>query len=167
MLPPEQRRTFYLYVDEFQAMATDNFVVMLSEARKFGIALILANQFLSQIQDQRIIQAIFGNVGTLISFRVSQEDAKYYLEPHLKPTISTYDLTNLPNWQAIVKTTVNGQVVPPFSLHTVLPNQPVNKETAARIRNYSRNIYGRPREMVEKEIEDSLFYDEPDESLFD
>jgi len=75
-IPPQKRRTFYLYVDEFQSLATENFVLLLSEARKFGVALVLANQFTSQIEDRRIVESLFGNVGTLISFRVGRMDAE-------------------------------------------------------------------------------------------
>ncbi|WP_456408817.1 type IV secretory system conjugative DNA transfer family protein [Caldithrix abyssi] len=157
-VPPEKRRIFYLYVDEFQSLATENFVLLLSEARKFGLALILANQFLSQIEDERIVQSVFGNVGTVISFRVSQEDAHKYLGPHFAPTFSPFDLINLPNWQACVKTTLNGQVILPFSLQTILPKQPYQNDVAREVRSQSRRKYGRERAKVEKEIEQSLFY---------
>jgi len=68
-IPSAKRRRFLLYVDEFQSLATEGFIVLLSEARKFGVALVLANQFISQIQDKRIMQSIFGNVGTLVAMR--------------------------------------------------------------------------------------------------
>src|SRR5207253_7845263 len=82
--PSDQRRPFRLFVDEFQSVATGTFVSMLSEARKFGLSLVLANQFVSQIQDTRIVDAIFGNVGTVISFRVGHADAET-LERYLAP----------------------------------------------------------------------------------
>lgn len=125
-------------MDEFQSLATESFVLLLSEARKFGLSLILANQFISQIEDKRIIQSIFGNVGTVISFRVSQKDAKEYLGPHFLPTFTPFDLTNLPNWQACVRTTINGQVIMPFSLQTVLPKNKYQESVAKRVRNQSR-----------------------------
>lgn len=107
---PEKRRLFYLYVDEFQSLATESFVLLLSEARKFGIGLILANQFISQIKDERIVQSVFGNVGTLISFRIGHEDAEI-IAPHFVPVFNSHDLTNLPNWTACIKTTAKGQVL--------------------------------------------------------
>jgi len=162
-LPPEQRQIFYLYVDEFQSLATQNFIIMLSEARKFGLGLILANQFVSQIRDERIIQSIFGNVGTLISFRVGHADAKL-LEPHFSPSFDQFDLTNLPNWHACMKTTVEGQVVLPFTLHTIVPEEPPNPEIARRVREKSRSVYGRARTEVEKEISQAFEIDETNES---
>jgi hypothetical protein len=154
-LPVERRRVFYLYVDEFQSLATQSFVLLLSEARKFGLGLILANQFVSQIKDERIVQAIFGNVGTLISFRVGQADA-HLLEPHFAPFFDHFDLSNLPNWHACVKTTVGGQVVTPFTLRTTLLAAPPDPQTAQEARENSRKHYGRPRQEVEKEIQRSL-----------
>lgn len=150
-----ERRPFALYVDEFQALATQSFVLLLSEARKFGISLILANQFVSQIKDERIMQAVFGNVGTLISFRVGQEDAKT-IEPYLSPTFDRLDLSNLPNWQACVKTTVGGQVVAPFTLRTIEHHLPPRPELVREAQARSRRLYGRPRSEVEREIRGSL-----------
>ncbi|RMH78715.1 MAG: DUF87 domain-containing protein [Calditrichaeota bacterium] len=158
-IPAHKRKVFYVYVDEFQSVATQNFVLLLSEARKFGVGLILANQFISQINDARIVQSIFGNVGTLVSFRVGQADAKHFLEPQFYPYFTRQDLTNLPNWHACVKTTVHGQVVAPFSMHTVVPDQEWHADIAEQVRQFSRRRYGRPRDIVEKEIEESLKYD--------
>ncbi len=154
-LPPARRRTFYLYVDEFQSLATQSFITLLSEARKFGLGLVLANQFISQIKDERIVQAIFGNVGTLISFRVGREDAEL-LEPHFAPFFDRFDLSNLPNWHACVRTTVNGQVVAPFTLRTLPPTSRADPRVAEQARALSRTCYGRPRQEVEEEIRRSL-----------
>lgn len=151
----EKRRPFYLYVDEFQSIATENFILMLSEARKFGLGLVLANQFLSQIKDSRIIQSIFGNVGTLIAFRVSAADAEM-LEPQFAPYFDRYDLTNLSNWSACVKTQVSGQVVAPFSLRTRAPDAGPDPAVAEAVKAGSRRRYGRPRADVETEIEEGL-----------
>jgi hypothetical protein len=153
--PVHQRRVFYLYVDEFQSLATQSFVTLLSEARKFGLGLVLANQFVSQIKDERIVQSIFGNVGTLISFRVGRADAEL-LAPQFTPLFDFYDLANLPNWQACMKTTVGGQVVPPFTLHTLAPADQPDPTTAHNVRQRSRRAYGRPRAQVEAEIARSL-----------
>ncbi len=160
-LPPEKRRTFYLYVDEFQSLATENFLVMLSEARKFGVGLVLANQFVSQIKDERIMQSVFGNAGTVVSFRVGQEDAQI-LEPRFTPHFDRFDLTNLPNWQACVKATVDGNVTTPFTLHTLPPPQPTNPRQPQRLRKMSRKKYAKPRDQVDFEIVLSL---SPDRSL--
>jgi len=162
-LPVERRRVFYLYVDEFQSLATQSFVLLLSEARKFGLGLILANQFVSQIKDERIVQAVFGNVGTLISFRVGQADA-HLLEPHFAPFFDHFDLSNLPNWHACVKTTVGGQVVTPFTLRTTLLAAPPDPQTAQEARTQSQCRYGRPRQKVEEEIQRSLEHNEQQET---
>ncbi|NOX36417.1 MAG: type IV secretion system DNA-binding domain-containing protein [Calditrichaeota bacterium] len=160
-IPHSRRRMFYLYVDEFQAIATENFTILLSEARKFGISLVLANQFVSQIENERIIQALFGNVGTLITFRVGNEDARRYLAPQFRPYIDAQELSNLPNWHAFVKTRVQGNSVRPFLLHTVLPDRKPNIETARKIRQLSRKKYGRPRKEVESQIDLQLKYVPP------
>ncbi|CRI67841.1 hypothetical protein THIOKS1860010 [Thiocapsa sp. KS1] len=154
-LPIEKRRPFYLYVDEFQSVATENFILMLSEARKFGLGLVLANQFLSQIKDSRITQSIFGNVGTLIAFRVSTADAEM-LEPQFAPYFDRHDLTNLSNWSACVKTQVSGQVVTPFSLRTRGPDVGPEAAVFEAVKARSRKRYGRPRADVEAEIEEGL-----------
>jgi len=107
-LPHHQRPLFAIYVDEFQNYTTESFVSLLSESRKYGIALTLANQFLSQIENKRIVHAIIGNVGTVITFRVGIADGEA-LKPRFAPEVSPDDLINLPNWQAYVSTQVNGQ----------------------------------------------------------
>ena len=151
-----QREMFYLYVDEFQSLATQNFTLMLSEARKFGLGLILANQFLSQINDPRIIQSIFGNVGTIASFRVGREDANL-LEQHYHPYFDSFDLCNQPNWTACVKATINGQVVPPFTLRTVAEAEyKYSAQTREIVLEKSRRKYGCPAKQVDEEIERSL-----------
>lgn len=157
-LAPEKRRPFYLYVDEFQNLATDSFTLLLSEARKFGVGLVLANQFLSQIRDPRITRAIFGNVGTLISFRVSQEDAQL-LEPYFAPLAGASHLTDLPNWHACMRTTVEGQVTAPFTLRTIVPGISPDPSVARLVRITSQQRYGRPRAVVEEEIRQSLAYE--------
>lgn len=154
-MPVAKRRTFYLYVDEFQSMATENFISLLSEGRKFGLALVLANQFLSQVKEQRIMQSVTGNVGTHICFRVGREDAKL-LEPQFAPHFDQFDLSNLPNWNACVRTTVGGQVVAPFSLSTVLPPDDPDETMARKIRTHSRERHSRPRKEVEAEIQRSI-----------
>lgn len=152
-MPRSERRPHYIYVDEFQSLATDNFVLLLSEARKFGISLVLANQFVSQIKNEQILQSVFGNVGNLVAFRVGQQDAAL-LEPYFAPSVNKFDLTNQPNWHACMRTTVNGQAITPFTLRTVRPTDggPEREQIGAEVRRRSREAYGRPRTEVEAEI---------------
>jgi hypothetical protein len=139
--PRHERREFSLYVDEFQSLATQSFVTLLSEARKFGLSLVLANQFVSQIKDTQITEAIFGNVGTLVCFRLGQTDAEL-IERELFPVFTRFDLVNLPNWQAYMTTLINGQTVQPFSLRTVVDSTPTDVLRAAAVRERSRQLYG-------------------------
>jgi hypothetical protein len=152
---PHERRPFFLYVDEFHSLAIENFTVLLSEARKFGLGLVLANQFMSQIKNPQIIQSVFGNVGTIISFRIGREDAEK-IEPHFLPSINRGDLTNLPNWQACIKATIRGQACSPFYIQTVLSNNNTDPLIGTSVRKHSQDKYGRPRGEVEKLIKDSL-----------
>ena len=150
-MPEEERRPFFTYVDEFQAIATSNFISMLSEGRKFGLGLVLANQFVSQLQDAQIVGSIFGNVGTLVAFRTGQPDAEM-LEKYMAPVFARSDLATLPNWHAVMTTLVGGQAVEPFTVETVLPAVPVDEARAERLRAVSRLTYGRPRATVEREL---------------
>ena len=118
-IPEEERKDFYLYVDEFQSFATSSFVDILSEARKYRLNLVLSNQYLGQI-DEKIRLAILGNVGTLISFRVGAEDAKY-LSQEFYPVFNQDDLVNLPAYNIYLKLMIDGQTSPPFSAETLLP----------------------------------------------
>jgi hypothetical protein len=152
---PHERRDFHVYVDEFQSIATQSFITMLSEARKFGLSLILANQFISQIKDPRIIQSVFGNVGTLICFRLGQADAEL-MEREMFPVFTRSDLISLPNWHAYMTTLVNGQTVRPFNLETVLAPVAYDEDRTRRVRAASTERYGRSRHLVEREIAQSL-----------
>jgi hypothetical protein len=108
-------------VDEFQSFATSSFVDILSEARKYRLNLILANQYLTQI-DEKIREAILGNVGTLISFRVGAEDAKY-LTQEFYPVFDQEDLVNLPCYSIYLKLMVDGRTSTPFSADTLPPKE--------------------------------------------
>ena len=154
-LQPAKRRPFFLYVDEFQSLATENFTILLSEARKFKLGLVLANQFLSQITDQRIIQAVFGNVGSFLSFRLGREDA-VLVEPQFLPYFDQMDLINMPNWQVAMRTTVDGASLRPFSLNTILSNRDYDAKIANQVRTRSRVVHGKTREQVEKVISENL-----------
>ena len=154
-LPESQRRDFYIYVDEFHAVATQAFINLLSEGRKFGVNLVLANQFVTQIRNNRIIESILGNAGTIICFRLGLEDAER-LEKEFLPVFHRLDLLNLPNWTACVRTLKCGQRVRPFTVQTELDATPYDEHQALRVREVSRHRYGRPRADVEEEIRRSL-----------
>jgi hypothetical protein len=152
--PAANRSDFYIYIDEFQNLATQNFMTLLSEGRKFGVSLILANQFLTQV-NERIMDAIFGNVGTIVTFRLGQKDAEQ-MEKRFSPTICVSDLIGLPNWSAYVSTICNGQPIPPFNIQTILDNIVYKEVTSVMIRENSRSHFGRARSDVELEINQSL-----------
>jgi hypothetical protein len=128
---------------------------LLSEARKFGISLVLANQFITQIKDNRIMDAVFGNVGTMLSFRVGKDDA-VRLEPQFSPQFTQHELANLPNWTACIKTTVEGQNVPPFNLQTIRPEGQPDPERRELVVTEARLKYGRPVAEVREIIKGSL-----------
>jgi hypothetical protein len=147
-----ERQLFHLYVDEFQSLATDNFVTLLSEARKFGLSLVLANQFLSQVRNQRIVDAIFGNVGTIVAFRLGHQDAEL-LEPQFAPDLSRRDLINLPNWVAYVRTLAGGQRAAPFNVATNLAVPDHQYSTVTFVRDHSRQQFSSSRSEVESAME--------------
>ncbi len=148
-LPEEKRKSFYLYVDEFHNFITLSFADILSESRKYGLSLTLAHQYIEQI-DEKIRAAVFGNVGTLISFRVGAEDAKY-LSREFYPVFSETDLVNLSNHHIYLKLMIDGVTSKPFSATTRPPLEKriSHKEELIKL---SRRNYGRKRTEVEKEI---------------
>ncbi len=153
-VPKEKRRDFYLYVDEFQNFATPDFAQILSEARKYRLNLAVANQFIGQMEEE-VKNAIFGNVGTLIAFRVGVADASY-LQHEFQPIFSENDLLNIERFNAYVKTIVNNEPVPPFSMDLtkdmVREKALKNMKLAATIKELSRLKYGRDKILVEAEI---------------
>ncbi len=153
-IPQEQRKDFFLYVDEFQNFATPDFAQILSEARKYRLNLIVANQFIGQI-DEEVKMAIFGNVGTMCAFRVGVNDAGY-LSHEFQPTFNEGDLINVERYHAYVKTLVGGDPTQPFSLdltRDVAEDQKkANPRVAELIRELSRLKYGRARHLVDQEI---------------
>ncbi len=153
-IPEDQRRDFYLYVDEFQNFATPDFATILSEARKYHLALTVANQFIGQMEEE-VKNAVFGNVGTLISFRLGVTDASY-VQREFQPIFNEADLINIERFHAYMKTIVNNEPVPPFSIDMTkdmkaLKSQ-ANEKIAEAVVQLSRLKYGRPRELVEAEI---------------
>jgi len=146
----DKRRDFYLYVDEFQNFATESFTNILSEARKYRLNLILANQFISQIPET-IRDAVFGNVGTLITFRIGAQDAKY-LEDEFEPVFYPQDLVNLPKYNIYLKLMIDGVISKPFSAATLPPLLEPLKSHRNEIAIYSRQRYSTYRMKVEREI---------------
>ena len=154
-IPEEERVDFYLYVDEFQNFATDSFANILSEARKYRLDLILAHQYIGQLVTDvstKVRDAIFGNVGTMVMFRVGSADAEF-LENEFSPEFTTEDMVNLPNRHIYLKLMVDGIASRPFSAGTLPPFKgPDDAASPERIIETSRRKYARPRWMVEKEI---------------
>lgn len=144
-----ERRDFYLYIDEFQNVTTDSIESILSEARKYRLNLNIAHQFIGQLTDS-IKKSIFGNVGSMVSFRVGSEDAEF-LAKQFAPQLTAEDLMNVDNFRAYVKMLINGQTAAPFSLN-ILPPAPGSSPTAQAAKDYSRSTYGRSRAEVEAEV---------------
>ena len=153
-VPEEQRKPFYLYVDEFQNFATPDFAQILSEARKFGLALTVANQFIGQMEEE-VKNAIFGNVGTLVSFRVGVNDANY-LQHEYQPVFSETDLINVERFNAYIKTIVNNEPVQPFSLDLTKDMSKAKEarsvKMAEMVKQLSRLKYARDAQVIEAEI---------------
>ncbi|PJE70237.1 hypothetical protein COU97_00765 [Candidatus Shapirobacteria bacterium CG10_big_fil_rev_8_21_14_0_10_48_15] len=153
-VPEEQRRDFYLYVDEFQNFATPDFAQILSEARKYHLNLTVANQFIGQV-DEEIKNAVFGNVGSLISFNIGVTDANF-LQHWFAPTFGEDDLINIERFNVYIKTIVNSEPVPPFSMDLAkdmaVQEKLKNPKVAAMIKQLSRLKYGQEQRIVEAEI---------------
>lgn len=152
-MPEEERADFYLYVDEFQNFATESFANILSEARKYRLNLIVAHQYIGQlVQDRNTIvrDAIFGNVGTMVTFRVGADDAEF-LEKEFEPTYMMNDLVNLSKYSIYLKLMINGVASKPFSATTLPPISEAtgNMEKVIRV---SRERYATPRYTVEEKI---------------
>lgn len=147
------RRPFYLYVDEFQNFATDSFATILSEARKYGLNLTVANQYISQMADT-VRDAVFGNVGTMICFRVSADDAPI-LSKQFEPNFEAADLLQMHNRNFVINMVIGGEKTPAFSARTLeLP--PAQTDNTSRIIEHTRRHYARERASIEKEIADVI-----------
>ena len=162
-MPESERRDFYLYVDEFQNFITDAFASILSEARKYKLNLIIAHQYLGQLQQtagshgaasQDLRDAVFGNAGTLITFRTGAEDAEF-LAKEFSPTFNEFDLVNIDRYNAYVKLMIKGTASKPFNMATYPLPSGENNEVAAAIKQLSRLKFGKPRLEVENEILES------------
>ncbi len=140
---------FYLYIDEFQNVTTDSISTILSEARKYKLALTVAHQFIAQL-DEKIKNSVFGNVGSMAVFRVSSEDSEYLVK-QFAPVFTANDLMNIDNHNSYVKLLANGRPAKPFSMETNLPPRG-NKLLLEKIKEISYLAYGRDRAEVEEEI---------------
>lgn len=149
-IPEDEREDFALYVDEFQNFATDSFESILSEARKYRLNLVLANQFMTQLTD-KIREAIIGNIGTVISGRIGVTDAEL-LQKKFAPTFDAEDLTKLPNFQTVASVMINNVPSAPFSMSLVPPMGQSNPQLRDALKKLSAAKYGRPRALVEQEI---------------
>lgn len=149
----KDRRPFYLYVDEFQNFATDSFATILSEARKYALNLTVANQYISQMTDT-VRNAVFGNVGSMISFRVSADDAPL-LAKQFEPQFDTNDLVNMHNRNFVMSMIINGEKQSAFSARTLtLPTSPA--DNTSQIIAQSRSNYTKPRAEVEEMIKEFI-----------
>jgi energy-coupling factor transporter ATP-binding protein EcfA2 len=148
------RRDFFLYVDEFQNFATDSFASILSEARKYGLSLVLAHQYIGQLQqgdNTKVRDAIFGNVGTIVTFRVGATDAEF-LEKEFLPQFTQTDLVNLSKANVYLRLMIDGLASQPFSAETLPPAQPPLVSYHDVIIKNSQEHYGTPRTLVENKI---------------
>lgn len=148
--PEDQRVDFSLYVDEFQNFSTDSFATIMSEARKYHLNLIVANQFTTQLTPE-IRDAVFGNMGTIVSFRVGQNDVES-LSKYFQPIFDGDDLLRVPNFNAIVRTLIGGVPTQPFSMATLPALGTPNPKLSEALKQLSAAKYGRPKGTVEKEI---------------
>ncbi|MDP2789540.1 MAG: type IV secretion system DNA-binding domain-containing protein [bacterium] len=152
-LPQEQRKDFFLYIDEFQNFITDSIATILSEARKYRLNLTIAHQYVGQLvqgADTKIRDAVFGNVGTVVAFRVGVEDAETFAQT-FAPTFSAFDVTNVEKYTAIVKLLIDNTMSKPFTMKTLPLVQPT-PGLVEHLVQLSRKQFGVPRETVEKEI---------------
>ncbi len=149
-IPEDQRVDFTLYVDEFQNFATDSFESILSEARKYRLSLIVANQFMTQLTD-KIREAIIGNVGTVICGRIGTTDAELMVK-RFQPTFTAEDLMKMPNYTSVTSVLIRGVPSAPFSMDWIPPMGHPNQQLADALKRLSAAKYGRDRATVEAEI---------------
>ncbi|MBI5765859.1 TraM recognition domain-containing protein, partial [Candidatus Falkowbacteria bacterium] len=155
-MPEEQRKDFYLYIDEFQNYITDSVSTILAEARKYKLNLIMGHQYIAQLiqnNDPRVKDAVFGNVGNIVCFRIGVDDVEV-MAKQLAPKVNEYDLLNVEKFNAYVRLLIDNTAADTFNMHCFpLPDNP-NKEIASLIKEYSRAKYGRNRDVVIREIID-------------
>jgi hypothetical protein len=152
-MPQDQRKDFYLYIDEFQNFTTDSISIILSEARKYNLNLTMGHQYLGQLvhnNDTSIKDAVFGNVGTMVSFKIGSEDAETLVKEYA-PVFNEFDLINIEKYHAYVKLLIDNTTSRPFSMGTY-PMPTGNSILAQKIKELSRLKFGKERSMVEAEI---------------
>ncbi len=149
-IPEDQRVDFSLYVDEFQNFSTDSFATIMSEARKYHLNLIVANQFTTQLTPE-IRDAVFGNIGTIVTFRIGQNDVES-LGKYYQPTFEGDDLLRVPNYNTIVRTLIGGVPTSPFSMATLPPLGNPNPKLFDALKQLSAAKYGRPKAAIEQEV---------------
>lgn len=154
-VPPSQRPACFLYVDEFQNFATDSFATILSEARKYSLGLTVAHQYIAQMSPE-VKDAVFGNVGSIISFRVGSDDASS-LKPEFAPIFDENDLVNLQRGHVYIKLLIDGLAVPAFSAQT-FPPKPVVESFKDRVVAHSRETYALTRFEAEDLIDETAGY---------
>ena len=156
-VPEDDRRDFYLFVDEFQNFVTDAFASIFSEARKYRLNLTIAHQYIAQLaagESEAMKDALFGNVGTIILFRLGSADAAF-MDSEFEPEFKTQDMVNLPNYNMYLKLMIDGVTSRPFSATTLPPFKiPLNSTVEHDIVELSRKLYSRSRDAVEREIND-------------
>jgi len=158
-MPAEQRKDFYLYIDEFQNFTTNSICQILSEARKYALNLIIAHQYIGQLvksnqasNTSEIKNAVFGNVGTMITFKIGTDDAEFLVK-EFSPVFNVYDLLNIDKGTAYIKLLVDNSPTRPFSMKTIWPLVGIRQEGIShKIRALSRLKYGQDRSIVEAEI---------------
>lgn len=153
-LPEKERNDFYLYVDEFQNFATDSFCSILSEARKYRLGLIMAHQYIKQLEkkgDTSIRDAVFGNVGTMLSFKVGADDAEYMAKEYA-PLLTEQDVLGVANYKAYIKLNIDNTTSRPFSLETIYDMSNASDKISEIVKQYSRIKYGRKKKYVDEEI---------------
>ncbi len=154
-MPAEQRKDFYLYIDEFQNFTTNSICQILSEARKYALNLVIAHQYIGQLvknNNTEIKDAVFGNVGTMVTFKIGTDDAEFLVK-EFSPVFNVYDLINIDKGTAYIKLLVDNSPTRPFSMKTIWPLLGVKREgVSAKIRALSRLKFGQDRAIVEAEI---------------
>lgn len=152
----EQRRDFFLYIDEFQNYVTDSIEVILSEARKYRLSLNMAHQYIAQLEGKdgksKVKDAVFGNVGSMMAYKIGAQDAEY-MAKEMAPVFSEQDLVNMDKYKAVMKLSIDTQPSRPFSITPLNPYlEKGDYEAAQAYKQLSRLKYGRDREFVDREI---------------
>ena len=162
-VPENERQDFSLYVDEFQNFSTDSFASILSEARKYRLSLIVANQFTTQLTEE-IRDAVFGNIGSIVSFRVGTNDAEF-LAKYFAPVFDIHDLQRVPNYNSVTRMLIGGVPTQPFSMATLPRLGTPNLQLASALKQLSAAKFGKPRAKVEADIFARLKTEEPAKPL--